>query len=199
MQDGDGRWKEEPEDVEKIILDYFSSIFSTDHPVDFEASLSAVNRWVSDEMNDFLLREFKEAKVWSALKQMHPTKSPGPDGMSTIFFQKYWEVVGSSVINCVIKTLKTGIMPSGLNDTYICLIPKVKCPQEIIKFRPISLCNVVYKIVSKVLANRLKSILLEVINESQSAFVPGRQITDNVLVAFETMHCIDWRRKGKRG
>ena len=131
LRDGDGRWKDEPEDVENIILNYFSTIFSTDHPEDFEASLSAVNSRVSDEMNDFLLREFKEDEVWSALKQMHPTKSPGLDGMSPIFFQKYWDVVGSSVINCVIQTLKTGIMPGGLNNTYICLIPKVKFPQEI--------------------------------------------------------------------
>lgn len=90
-------------------------------------------------------------------------------------------------------------MPTCLNETYICLISKVNCPQKITEFRPISLCNVVYKIVSKVLANRLKKILPAMIYESQSAFVLGRQITDNVLVAFETMHCIDQRRKGKKG
>ena len=61
------------------------------------------------------------------------------------------------------------------------------------------MCNVAYKIVSKVLANRLKKILLEVISKSQSDFVQGRQIMDNVLVAFETMHCIDQQRKGKKG
>ena len=107
--------------------------------------------------------------------------------------------MGPQVVHCVLNTLNSRIMPEGLNDTYICLIPKVNCPQKITEFRPISLCNVVYKLVSKVLANRLKLILPEVISEEQSAFVPGRQIMDNVLVAFETMHCINQKRNGKQG
>ena len=85
-----------------------------------------------------------------------------------------------------------------MNDTYICLIPKVKSPQKVTEFRPISLCNVVYRLISKILANRLKRVLDAVIDELQSAFVLGRLITDNVLVAFETMHCIDQRKKGKK-
>ena len=85
-----------------------------------------------------------------------------------------------------------------MNDTYICLIPKVKSPQKVTEFRPISLCNVMYRLISKILANRLKRVLDAVIDELQSAFVPGRLITDNVLVAFETMHCIDQRKKGKK-
>ena len=130
---------------------------------------------------------------------MHPTKAPGSDGMSPIFFQKYWDIVGPSVVNSVLQTLRTEVMHDGLNETFICLIPKVNCPQKITEFRLISLCNVVYKIVSTVLVNRLKKILPEVISESQSAFVPDRQITDNVLVVFETMHYLDQRRKGKEG
>ena len=55
---------------------------------------------------------------------MHPTKSPGPDGMSPIFFQRYWDIVGLYVVDCVLKIIRTGVMPNGLNDTYICLIPK---------------------------------------------------------------------------
>ena len=101
------------------------------------------------------------------------------------------------VTKCVLNALNSGVMPSGLNETFICLIPKVKSPQKITKFRPISLCNVIYKIIYKVLANRLKRILTVVIDELQSAFVPGRLITDNVLVAFKMMHCIDQRKKGK--
>ena len=90
-------------------------------------------------------------------------------------------------------------MPPKLNDTYICLIPKTKNPQKITDFRPISLCNVMYRILAKVLANRLKKILPEVVNKSQSAFVPRRLITDNVLVAFELMYHINQKRKGKDG
>ena len=122
---------------------------------------------------------------------MHPTKALGPDGMSTIFYQKYWDVVGYDVVNCVLGALNSGLLPCSLNETFICFIPKVASPQKISEFKLISLCDVVYKIISKVLANRLKKILKEVIDESQSAFVLGRSITDNVLVAFETMHCID--------
>jgi len=103
------------------------------------------------------------------------------------------------VVDYVLNILRTGVIPNDLNDTYIYLIPKINCPQKMTEFRPISLCNVIYKIVSKVLANRLKNVLPDVICDAQSAFVPGRQITDNVLVAFEVMHCINQRRKGKKG
>lgn len=191
-------WLDNQDDIERVILDYFTNIYSSNHPSSFEASLRAVCQRVTPEMNEALLCEFREDEVSLALNQMHHTKAPSPDGMSPIFYQKYWDVVGSSVVNSVLQTLRTRVMPNGLNETFICLIPKVNCLQKITKFRPISLCNVVYKIVSKVLANRLKKNLFEVISEFQSAFVPRWQITNNVLVAFETMHYIDQRQKGKK-
>ena len=89
MLDDEGVWQEEPEIVENIILDYFKSIFSSDQPASFDASLEAMDRRVTPEMNQALLKEFRAEEVWSALKQMHPTKAPGPDSMSPIFYQKY--------------------------------------------------------------------------------------------------------------
>ena len=192
----DGAWHEEKEEVEQIILEYFSEIFSTSHPNIGEASLDAVKLRISTEMNNTLLAECKEAEIKSALNQMHPTKVPRSEGMPPIFYHKYWDVVEPNVINCVLDILNSGRMLRSLNETYICLIPKVKCPQKVTDFQPISLCNIIYKIVSKVLANRLKKILPEVISEKQSAFIPERQIIDNVLVAFEIMHRINQKRNG---
>ena len=90
--------------------------------------------------------------------------------------------MGQSVVSYVSQILNTSVMPPKLNETYICLIPKISYPQKITNFHPISLCNIAYKIVSKVLTNRLKKILPKVINESQSAFVPERQITNDVMM-----------------
>ena len=103
------------------------------------------------------------------------------------------------VSKTVLDFLNLGISPPNFNETHIVLIPKIKEPKRVIDYRPISLCNVTYKIVSKVIANRLKKILPSIISETQSAFVHGRLITDNVLVAFETMHHISNKKSGKVG
>ena len=86
--------------------------------------------------------------------------------------------------------LNHGITPPNFNDTHIVLIPKVKNPRKITEYRPISLCNVIYKLASKTVANRLKTVLSSIVSENQSAFTKGRFITDNILVAYETMHHI---------
>jgi hypothetical protein len=102
---------------------------------------------------------FMEAEVRTALFQMHPSKAPGPDGMSALFFQKYWHIIGHDVTTAILDFLKTGSMLGCVNFTYVVLIPKVPVPQSMTQFRPISLCNVLYKIASKMLVNRMKTML----------------------------------------
>ena len=112
--------------------------------------------------------------------------------------KKFWHIVGNDVTNAVLDFLNTGNMLSDINYTYIILIPKVNSPEKMFDFRLISMCNVIYKIISKVLANRLKLILPQLISPTQSTFVLGRLITDNVLVAYETLHAMHGRKKGKK-
>ncbi|KAL0429071.1 UNVERIFIED_CONTAM: LINE-1 retrotransposable element O protein [Sesamum radiatum] len=147
-------------------------------------------------MAEALQQPFSEDEVTKAIFHMAPLKSPGPDGLPPIFFHKFWNVIKHDVVTCILNFLNHRILPSGFNDTNIVLIPKCKNPTLLQQFRPISLCNVVYKIASKSIANRLKPWLDCVISPSQSAFVPGRLITDNVLLAFEINHFLNTRTKG---
>ena len=119
--------------------------------------------------------------------------------MPLLFFLHFWPTIGNVVTKTVLDSLNLGIIPPKFNESHIVLVPKIKDPKKIIEFRPISLCNVVYKLASKTLANRLKKVLPKIISDSQSAFVHGRLITDNVLVTFETMHHINQKRGGKIG
>ena len=141
---------------------------------------------ITTDMKEELSRPYSVEEVKVALFQMGPTKVPGPDGMNALFYQKFWHIVGNDVSSAVLDFLNSGIKIPEINYTHIVLIPKVKSPEKMTDFRPISLCNVIYKIISKVIANRLKTILPQLISPIQSAFVPGRLITDNVLLAYET-------------
>lgn len=107
-----------------------------------------------------------------------------------MFFQRSWDVLRHDVVKAVRQFFETGLMPEGVNDTAIILILKINDPQSIRDFRPISLCNVIYKVVSKCLVNRLRPLLDGIICTTQSAFIPGRLITDNALIAFECVHTL---------
>lgn len=150
-------------------------------------------------MNEILTGEYQEWEVEVALKQMAPLKAPGLDGMPPLFYQNFWHLVRGDVIHTVLHFLNLGSLPNPLNHTFITLIPKTKNPKSVSEFRPISLCNVLYKIFSKVVANRLKRVLLHIISEHLSAFIKGRLITDNILVAYETLHYMKNHNSGRSG
>ena len=140
-------------------------------------------------MNDSLCAPFSEKEISDALFQIGPIKALGTDGFPARFYQRNWGVLKKEIIAWVLEFFTTSIMPEGVNDTAIVLIPKVQFPKKLKDFRPISLCNVIYKIVSKCMVNRLRPILSDLITENQSAFILGRLITDNSIMAFE---CLDY-------
>jgi hypothetical protein len=141
-----------------------------------------------------LCKEFSDEEISDALFQIGPLKAPGPDGMPTRFFQRNWGLMKREVIDAVKDFFAKGSIPEGLNDTTIVLIPKGNSPESLTDFRPISLCNVIYKIISKFLVNRLRPFLDDLISQNQSAFVPGKLITDNTMIAFESFHKIQRSR-----
>ena len=143
---------------------------------------------VTPEMNDMLQKEYTRVEVDTTLHQMEVLKARGLDGMRPMFFQHYWQTIMDDVLAAMLSCLNTGSIPPSINKTFITLIPKVKSPTLVSEYRPISLCNILYKLVSKVIANKSKKILTNLILDSQSAFQLDKAISDNILVAFETLH-----------
>ena len=185
--------------LKPLILNYFANLFTSEVQATDPAVLEKIQPKVSQEMNDKFLAPFTSEEVKKAVFSIGDLKAPGPDGLHAIFYKKFWSVCGEEITQEILQTLNTGVMPEGWNDTTVVLIPKIDDPELITQFRPISLCNVIYKIISKMLTLRLKGILPEVISPMQSAFVPGRLITDNVLVAYEFVHSIKNKRSGNTG
>jgi hypothetical protein len=150
-------------------------------------------------MQAYLSQDFTAAEVSYATHQLKSNTALGPDGLNAKFYQTYWDTIGEDITQTALSILNNGGSPETLNNTYICLIPKNKNPTTPADFRPIALCNVILKIITKTIANRIKNILPEVISPQQSAFLPGRQITDNTLLAFETFHHLKHNRNKKKG
>lgn len=193
-----GEWVNEHEEITGATMEYFIGLFTTMSPHSIDVVLEGIKARVTEEMNELLLKPFEKEEVRAALFQMHPSKAPGPDGMNANFFQKHWHIIGEDVSRYVIDVINRYGDMNELNATHIVLIPKVKSPMSMSEFRPISLCNVIYKIISKMLTNTMKLFLSDIISLNQSAFTPGRLITDNTLVVYETFHYMNSVCSGKK-
>ena len=157
--------------------------------------LACVPSAITNEMNDSLCCDFVKSEVYVALNQMAPLKAPGPDGMPPLFCQHFWGTIDHDVTSSILSWMNSSTLPSALNHIFITLIPKTNSLEYVHQFCPISLCNVLYKFFSKVLANRLKKLLPTIITKHQFAFTKDRLIFDNILVAFETLHCMKKKKK----
>jgi hypothetical protein len=128
--------------------------------------------------------------VDQALQETPKGKAPSPDGFTSDFFHHSWPLIRTEVWEILEDSRATGQILQALNATFITLIPKEGHAHHPKQFRPIALCNVIYKLLTKVIARRLKFILPTIISPEQSSYVEGRQILDNVILAHEVIHSL---------
>lgn len=166
IMDERGNWRESALEIAKVAVSYFEKLYMTSNPDKILEVVEAIDPKVSAEMNQSLIKQFSRDEVEAALKQMHSSKSPSLDGMPALFYQKYWDIMGSDVVSMVLNALNSNISMADINKNYITLIPKINNPAKMIDFRPISLCNVIYKLISKVPADHLKLVLPQIISEN---------------------------------
>lgn len=129
---------------------------------------------------------------------MKAYKARGPDGLHAGFFQRFWLIVGDSVVEEVMRAFEKRRVPKYLNETHIVLIPKIQGPEVFGNYKPISLSNTVYKIITKVIVAKLRPHLERLVSPYQAAFVPGRRGVDNTIIIQELIHSIG-RTKGRKG
>ena len=182
-----------------LLNEYYSKLFSPSHPHDFKCIIDGVDTVVTEEMRTDLAHPYMSDEVDVAIKEMAPLKALGLDGMPPFFYQTYWSDVGLDVHQAVLSSINSSAILKSINHTFITLIPKVNNPKKVSNFWPISLCNMIYKIVSKVTANRLKPLLNSISSKTQSAFTANKLITDNILIAYESLHHMKTNCTGKKG
>jgi hypothetical protein len=159
--------------IEGAFINFFTALFMAGENLEMEPSIAAVQRRVTQEMNAELMADFTEKDIGTALQQMAALKAPGLDGFNASFYQQNWYTIHKEVCLAILHFFNTGILDPKINTTFIALIPKISSPSSVTDFRLISLYNVIYKLISKVLANRFKEVLPGIISPSKLHLFPG--------------------------
>jgi len=199
LRNEEGSWISDAKDLEALAVRYYQRLYSMDDvpqvvsklPQEGFASLTQSERLA-------LNKPFSAVEVEIAMKSMGKYKAPGPDGYQPIFYQSCWEIVGDSVIRFALDFFRSGVLPPQTNDALVVLIPKVARPESMNQFHPISLCNALFKMITKMLVLRLKQVIGKLIGPAQSSFIPGRLSPDNIVVVQEAVHSMR-RKKGRKG
>lgn len=189
---------ETQEEIEHEFLHYFKEM-SQEPNINRDEAIDNITRQIprliTEEQNILLLKPISLQEVEIAVNSLKVGKAPGPDGFTSIFFQHFWELIKWEVWQVVEESRNLRWMYPGLNATFIALIPKSEESNFPDKYRPIALCNIIYKIVSKVVALRLKPVLPFIISPEQSGYVEGRKITDGIILTYEIIHSLKQSKK----
>jgi len=182
-----------------MVREFFKKLY-TDEASAYTPFTIPANRFprLNNDEVDQLSKPFPGSEIKRAIFDMNAFKAPGPDGYQALFFQKHWNTIGNQLIQLALDTLEGREFPEGLNETFLVLIPKIDNPQCATQLRPIGLCNVAYKAITKAIVTRLKPILDKLVAPTQSSFVPGRQISNNIIIVQEMLHSMR-QKKGSTG
>ncbi|XP_061365687.1 uncharacterized protein LOC133308973 [Gastrolobium bilobum] len=190
-----GDWIGDPSILMTKAVDFFSNLYKEDMALRPTCPIrNAFPNLGHADLRD-ISRQPSNQDIRDVVFSMGPYKAPGVDGLHGIFFQSQWEVVRDSVCSFVKDVFNNPHRVQDVNQTLLCLISKVDAPQTFKDFRPISLCNVIYKVVTKLIANQLKLHMNSLVMPNQCRFIKGRQGTDNVIIAQEIVHSM----RSKRG
>ncbi|KAF7844578.1 ribonuclease H [Senna tora] len=202
IKDENEQWIDDYKTMEQMGIKYFNDIFTQDNTFQITDILKKLEKYDIPSLQqthlDILNKPFTIDECHEALNQMKLDSAPGPDGFTVRFYRTFWDTVKSDVQAMLSSFLNNGNFTDHLNRTFITLIPKTNAPQTFKDFRPISLANVSL-LITKILCNRLKFFLPEIIAPNQSAFLKGRLITENIILATELMQKIRSNKKGKKG
>lgn len=146
---------DEPQELGRIAKSYFVDLFSESNGT-YEPIIEVIEIKVTDAENDSVCRPFKADEFKKVVFQMHPDKFSGLDGFNPTFYMKFWHVIGNDIVANCTTWLEHSYFSEALNKTNIYFIPKCDDPSLMRDLRPIAHCNVLYKIMSKVITNGLK-------------------------------------------
>ncbi|KAA3478521.1 reverse transcriptase [Gossypium australe] len=192
-----GEWCSEQDILRDEAVKFFKVLYG-ENPNIIPNTTSDIFTRIKDQDSDFLNKPVLREEIKKALFDMAPLKAPGSDGFHAFFFQSQWDLVGGAVCEWVQGIFDGNKFEEELNNTLIVLIPKKKSPEDFSQFRPINLCSVLYKLVMKVIANRLKVVFLKYISPEQAGFIAGRNISDNIIIAQEVIHSMRSKKGGKK-
>ncbi|CAL1388599.1 unnamed protein product [Linum trigynum] len=189
MRDDQGLIVSDIYEIGAVAVDFYSKLIGTEDSQVKQQSVAFYQALLQNKLNveegEYLMRGITRAETKSVFYSLGRDKAPGPDGFPAEFFRAHWDVIGKEVEEVTLAFFSTGIMPTMVNNTIFTLVANVPCAENMKDYRPISCCNMLYKGISKLLANRLAQVLPSVISKSQSAFIKGRAISDNILLVSE--------------